>query len=157
VNNINVHRRESTEPTDTEIAADVRRALDRDVFIPSEEIRTTVSNGMVILEGNVPLLSQRHDAEDVVLRIPGVVGVVDRIAIASPELDPDEVRDAIEQALERLAEREAHRIKIRVEDGTVTLAGEVRSWREKRAVLGTASHAPGVRAIVDRLIIAPYT
>jgi osmotically-inducible protein OsmY len=157
VNDISIHRHGTGGPTDTEIAADVRHALERDVFIPSEEIRTTVSNGMVVLEGNVPVLSQRLEAEDAVLRIPGVVGVVNRIAIASPEVGADDIRDAIEQALERQAEREAHRIEIRVEDGTVTLTGEIRSWREKRAVLGTASYAQGVRAIVDHLVIAPYT
>jgi osmotically-inducible protein OsmY len=157
VNNIDIHPRGDGERTDTEIAADVRHALERDVFIPSDQIRTTVSNGMVVLEGDVAVLRQRHDAENAMFRIPGVVGVINRITIASPDVPATEIREAIEQALERQAEREAQRIRIKVQDGVATQGGEVRSWREKRAVLGIASHAPGVRTLVDHLVIAPYT
>jgi osmotically-inducible protein OsmY len=74
----------------------------------------------------------------------------------TPDVDPDVVRSAIEQALERRAERESRDLQVRVRDGKVTLTGQVQSWREKRAVIGAASHAPGVRDIEDHLRVAPY-
>jgi osmotically-inducible protein OsmY len=58
--------------------------------------------------------------------------------------------------LERRAEREAERLRIEVGDGTVNLWGRVHSWQEKRAVLGSIMHAPGVRAVNDHLRIDPY-
>jgi osmotically-inducible protein OsmY len=61
----------------------------------------------------------------------------------------------IEEALERRAEREAKRINVEVVDSTVTLSGSVRSWAEKRAILGAVSHAPGVRAVDENLFIDP--
>jgi osmotically-inducible protein OsmY len=156
-NDIHVRLPGSPIRTDTDIAEDVRRALDHDVLVPSDRIRTTVSNGLVTLEGEVDLWREREDAEYAVRNLVGVVGVVNQIAVAPPRVGAEDIRNAIEQALERQATREADRIKIRVQDGTVTVGGEVRSWREKRAVLGTAGHAPGVRHIIDRLVIAPYT
>jgi osmotically-inducible protein OsmY len=39
----------------------------------------------------------------------------------------------------------------------VTIAGTVRTWREKEAILGTLAHAPGVHAVTDHLTIDPLT
>gem|GEM_PF-4394599 len=36
------------------------------------------------------------------------------------------------------------------------LWGRVHSWQEKRAVLGSMSHAPGVSRVVDHLRVDPY-
>src|SRR3712207_4952277 len=47
--------------TDTEIAQAVRRSLEWRTQIPREQIRTTVSNGSVTLEGDVAFLFLRDD------------------------------------------------------------------------------------------------
>jgi osmotically-inducible protein OsmY len=139
--------------TDTEIAHAVRRALEWDPLIPDERIQTTVSTGWVTLEGHVDRWSQREDAAHTVRHLMGVQGVTNRITVTAPPIEPDTVRAAIEEALERRADRAAERLQIAVRDGTVTLAGRVRSWSEKQAVLGAAGHAPGVRGIDDQLRI----
>jgi osmotically-inducible protein OsmY len=143
--------------SDTDIAQAVRQALEWDVFVPDTRIRSTVSNSWVTLEGEVDTLMDRVDAERVVRRLLGVRGVVNNITVSAPRVDSARVRDAIEEALERRAERAAGKIDIRVEDGRVTVSGAVRSWPEKEAVLGAAREAPGVRAVVDRLRLEPYS
>ena len=142
--------------TDTEIAQAVRRTLEWDVLVPEARIQSTVSDGWVTLEGNVDNLSQRDDAERAVRYLIGVQGVHNKLAVLEQEMDADEVRGVIEEALERRADREAERIKVTVANGSVTLAGDVRSWAEKRAILGAVSHAPGVRVVHDHLRIEPY-
>ncbi|HSB11439.1 MAG TPA: BON domain-containing protein, partial [Blastocatellia bacterium] len=67
----------------------------------------------------------------------------------------EDLREAIERALERRAEREARRIQVEVHDNQVTLSGRVRSWAEKRAILGIVNHAPGVRAVHENLFVDP--
>jgi osmotically-inducible protein OsmY len=47
-------------------------------------------------------------------------------------------------------------LRIEVHNGAVRLYGRVHSWQEKRAVVGSISHAPGVLAIRDHLRIDPY-
>jgi osmotically-inducible protein OsmY len=144
--------------TDTEIAQAVRRALEWDALVPSKRIQSTVSNGFVTLDGTVDTWAEREDAERAVQNLIGVRGVTDNLTVLSPKpVHAERVREAIENALERRAEREAKRIRVEVAPtGTVTLTGQVRSWRDKRAALAAARFAPGVRSVEDHLEINPW-
>jgi osmotically-inducible protein OsmY len=142
--------------TDTEVAQAVRRALEWDVMIPEQRIRSTVVEGWITLEGTVDFLRERQDAERTVRNLTGVRGVNNKIVVKAPSPKPTQVRQRIEEALERNAEREAKRIQVEVSDGTVTLSGDVRSWQEAEAVVGSVSHAPGVQTVTDHLTINPY-
>ena len=141
---------------DAEIARTVRDALEWDVLVPDDRITTTVSDGWVTLEGEVGNLRECEDAERAVLNLRGVVGVVNKIKVQPAKADPEELRAQIEDALERRADREAERFRIEVGDGTVELWGRVHSWQERRAVVGSISHAPGVREVKDHLRVDPY-
>jgi osmotically-inducible protein OsmY len=155
-NDIQVKPAGSLIRTDTEIAQAVRYALEWDVLVPSEHIRSTVTEGWVTLEGDVETLSQREDAERAVRYLRGVRGVHNRLRVSPPEVRPDEVREIIEAALERRADRLADRIRVSVHDGEVTLTGNVRSYAEKRAIIGAVSHAPGVHSVNDHLLIQVF-
>ena len=142
--------------TDQDIARAVRQTLEWDALVPDERIQSTVSNGWVTLEGDVDVWREREDAEKAVLRLAGVVGVINTIKILPREVDPDELRAEIEEALETRAERETDRLRIEVKNGAVELWGRVHSWQEKRAVLGSIGHLPGVMAVKEHLRIDPY-
>ena len=143
--------------TDTEIAQAVRRSLEWDVLVPDKNIRSTVSSGVVTLDGTVGYFSQRADAERAIERLAGVKSVVNRIEVRPHEqASLGDVRDAVEKALEWHAEREAARIAVSVSDGTVDIRGVVHTWPEKEAVLGAARGSRGVRAVSDHLKIQPY-
>ncbi|HZT07516.1 MAG TPA: BON domain-containing protein [Chloroflexota bacterium] len=154
VNHVDVRLPTSTIRTDVDIAADVRRALERDVFVAADRIRTTVSHGELTLEGEVDLLRERDDAWNAVLHINGVTRIVNKLEVRRPELSPYQIRRAIEDALQRQLAREVERIEVLVADGTVTLQGKVRSWPEKRAAIEATRHAPGVSSVVDQLEVA---
>jgi osmotically-inducible protein OsmY len=142
--------------TDTNIARAVRNALEWDALVPNELIRSTVGDGWVTLEGDVDYWREREDAERAILRLAGVVGVTNQITIRKRPVDPKELREHIEYALERRADREAERLRVDVHDGAVDLWGRVHSWQEKRAVIGSIGHAPGVTEVKDHLRIDPY-
>jgi osmotically-inducible protein OsmY len=143
--------------TDTDIARAVRDALEWDAFVPDEKIRSTVSLGIVTLEGAVETWSQRADAERVVRGLAGVRGVIDQITVAAKAVDTTRLKTDIEDALERQAEREARRIGITIKDGVVLLTGRVRSWVEKDTIDRVVGFAPGVRRVDDRLVVDPYS
>ncbi len=141
--------------SDTDIASAVRRTFEWDELIPHENISTTVADGWVTLEGNVPTWTARHDAEQAVKILTGVRGVSNKIIVSTPAVSPERVKQMIEDALERRAEREAERIHVSVTGGTVKLTGDVHTWHEKKAVLGAVGHAAGVRSVEDYLRISP--
>jgi osmotically-inducible protein OsmY len=155
-NDIDVKPLKEQIRTDTEIAQAVRAALKWDALVPDERITSDVSDGLVTLQGNVDSLHQRADAEHAVRRLVGVRAVANKIIVIPRNVSPDEIRANIEEALERRADREAERIRVDITDSTVNLWGRVHSWQERRAVVGSISHAPGVSNVNDHLRVDPY-
>lgn len=141
--------------SDAEIAHAVRRSLEWDTLVPDERIQSTVSNGWVTLDGVLDGLREREDAERSARRLTGVRGVTNNIVIRGPRVETEQVRLMIEDVLERRAGREAERIHVAVRNGCVILSGRVRSWAEKRAILGAISHAPGVTEVKENLFVDP--
>ena len=128
--------------TDTEIAGAVRNALVWDVFVPDTRIWSTVSNGVVTLEGDVETWTQHDDAAKAVRNLSGVREVVNLIGIKAPRVDAAKVRKSIEDALERRAEREAKRVSFEIQDGHVKVSGTVRSWGRERNRDGSGEGHP---------------
>jgi osmotically-inducible protein OsmY len=154
-NDINVIPPESTIITDTDIATAVRNTLKWDTFLPDEKIKSTVSNGWVTLEGTLATVGQRQEVEAAIRYLAGVRGVINSLKVEKKTVNPIAVKSTIEDALERRAEREARDIRVLVNDSSVTLAGRVHSWEEKKAVVAAAGHIAGIQRIVDNLHIDP--
>jgi osmotically-inducible protein OsmY len=144
------------ERGDEEIAHSVRKILEWDVLVPDTQIKSSITDGWVKLEGTVNTLSQKEDAARAVKNMAGVVGITNNLEIESEEAKPEDLRRKIEEALERRATREADDLSIVIEDGEVNLSGRVHSWRERLAVLGSINHTPGVKRVNDNLRIDPY-
>ena len=138
--------------TDAEIAQAVRLALQWDVFVPDERIRSTVSKGIVTLDGDVEDLTQRDDVARAVRNLAGVTAVVNQIVVL-PSKRAQEIRKSIEQALERRTKREVQDLRLTVQDGTVSVSGVVDSWTEKQAVLGAIRGTRGVQDVDDHLTL----
>ena len=154
-NDLHVKLPTSTERTDTDIARAVRGALEWDVLVPDPRLRSTVSNGIVTLEGTVDYWKEHDDAARAVRNLAGVRAVRNLIAVdpRASDLTPEGVRHAIEAALERHLSRAASHVNIVIRDGTILLTGEVPSWPEHAAILGAVRGTPGVAAVDDQLHI----
>ena len=142
---------------DTEIARAVRQALEWDVLIPHERIRSTVSSGVVMLEGTVETFSQIEDAVRCIDRLAGVRGVDCLLDIEplAPAVSLDALRKTIEGALERHALHASKHVRIVIADGNVILSGTVPSWSERKAVEGAARATHGVLKVDNRLSVQP--
>jgi osmotically-inducible protein OsmY len=151
VNNIHIIMPSHRERADGEIAEAVRRALEWDVLIPHENIQSTVTEGLVTLEGTVPCWADREQATRLIRNLTGVHGILNNLVVSTSPAESQEIRQSIEAALQRRATSEANSISIEIKDGTVYLSGRVHNWNEKQAVLGAASHAPGVQKVEDHL------
>jgi osmotically-inducible protein OsmY len=152
-NDIQVKLPGSSSPNDADIAHAVRYALEWDTLVPHTRIRTTVSNGVVTLEGAVDFWSEHDDAARCVRNLAGVREVKNLIAVEPPAISPEAIRRTIEGALERHAMHAAKHVEIAVADGKVVLNGDVPSWAERSAVEGAVRGTPGVRGVINHLRI----
>lgn len=154
-NEIMVRPPASFERTDTSLAKAVRHTLEWDALVPDDRITSTVSDGWVTLEGTVDHWHEREAADRAVRHLTGVRGVVDRIVVKVPDsIESEKIRGEIEAALERRADRVARRIHVDIQHGQVTLTGLVRSFDEKRAVIGAVRGTTGVGTVRDHLTVS---
>jgi osmotically-inducible protein OsmY len=123
--------------------------------VPHERVHTTVSDGVVTLEGNVEYWSQHDDAERVIRNVPGVREVNNRLFVrpAVPWPSTATVREAIKGALERRADHAANRVQVVAMEGRVTLTGDVSTWAERHAIEGAARGTPGVSGVDNHLVV----
>ena len=151
-NDIQVHLPGMSERTDTDLARAVREALQWNVLVPSDQVKVTVSNGWVTLEGEVEYAYQKMEAERAVRHLAGVKGVSNLIVV-KPRVAPEHLKEDIERALVRNAQTDAKNIQVEVEGRRVILRGRVSSYAEKKAAEQTAWAQPGITEVENNIII----
>ncbi|ASV99071.1 BON domain-containing protein [Paraburkholderia aromaticivorans] len=150
--NIDVKLRESERRTDEDIALSVRAALDWIAGLEEHAIKIKVEKGWVTLSGEVDDGYRSHIAEKNVVHMRGVTGVTNNIRIRG-SASPIDIEYSIRKAIQRHTDRELKHVGVEVDDGKVTLSGRLSSTIERSIVTGAARSTPGVRAVVDRLVI----
>jgi osmotically-inducible protein OsmY len=139
---------------DPEIARDAVAAIRHRLPVAAEDIKVTVEEGRVTLEGEVEWHYQREGAERAVRRLKGVKSVNNRIRLR-PKWKPAEIKRKIEEAFQRSAVIEAERITVEADGGDVIVRGTVRSWAEREEAERIAWAAPGVRNVENQITVSP--
>jgi osmotically-inducible protein OsmY len=139
---------------DTAIATACFEALDSDKMVPDGSVDVDVKEGWVTLTGEVGNHFQRVAAKYAVARVPGVVGVTDKVTISSKPV-PSDLSERIATALKRNALLEDADITVTNAGSTVYLDGKVASFAARQKAEDVAWSAPGVTDIVDRTTILP--
>ncbi|HEX5542566.1 MAG TPA: BON domain-containing protein [Micromonospora sp.] len=154
-NNIQVRLTGSADRTDAEIALAATRGLEWDSYVPVERLDVTVSNGWLMLRGEVEWQYQKRAAERAVRRMSGVRGVTNLITVRPhPAPSRDDVAGRIHDALVRSAETDADLISLEMVGDTVVLRGTVRSWSERQAAERVAWSAPGIAEVENQIRVA---
>jgi osmotically-inducible protein OsmY len=153
-NDLQVRLPNAVQKTDPELARAAVHALESSSSVPSERIKVTVRDGVILLDGDVDWKFQRMAAEEALRRLAGVRDIRSHLKI-KPHATASDVKSLIEGALRRSAEVEARRIVVETTDGKVTLRGSVHSWHEAAEAVEAAWRAPGVTQVEDRLTVHP--
>src|SRR5437870_6939262 len=119
-NELDVKLPDSSRRTDQDIAAAAVQALKSNTQVPADQIKVSVSDGWVKLEGEVEWDCQREAAESAIRNLPGVTGISNLIRV-KPYVMPADLKAKITDAFKRNAETDARRIKIEVQGSKVIL------------------------------------
>jgi osmotically-inducible protein OsmY len=152
---------------EAEIRADVTQALRWDTMVDDARIDVSVNGQEVVLSGTVGSAAERRQAE-----LDAYVAGVESVDVSEVEVAhwarEDELRagkytsradEGIARAVDRLLEADpeiaAEGVRAIVEDGAVTLRGEVPSLSAKREAARDARSVVGVSWVKNRLKVAP--
>ncbi|MEI6948564.1 BON domain-containing protein [Paraflavisolibacter sp. H34] len=142
--------------SDAAIQKDVMDQLMWDPFLRATEIGVAVKDGVVTLSGILGNCAQKLAAEKAAKKVSGVRAVAQDIQVGeSPEycLSDTEIARAVLSALAWHSAVPQETVQVKVEDGVVTLEGEV-EWDYQRSSAKTAvSNLIGVRDVVNRICL----
>lgn len=150
--------------SDTQLFSKLGKALtyDRQGYgtLPFNSITLRVSNGIVLLGGEVVLPVDKDSAVALVTNTPGVRGLIDHLQVAPLSPNDDQIRRAEFQAVYGAPQFNQYRldpakpIRIVVINGRVTLTGVVNSSGDKEIAGLRANGVPGVFAVTNDLQVA---
>jgi hyperosmotically inducible protein len=137
--------------TDELVTAAIHRRLAASDAVSGERVHVKTEAGAVTLEGTVPHLQAKEAAVQVARATRGVIAVVDQLHVPPSSRTDAQVQAAVEASLRQTAALESREFEVKVQDGHVTLMGEVDSYPEQQAAAATAKAIEGVRS-VDNLV-----
>lgn len=119
----------------------------------ANDIRATVENSWVTLEGCVDVDRKRRQAESRVRKLDGVTGVTNNVHLACDQRTED-LRDRVLASIRRHAELGAAGITVTVVGTKVDLTGEVASDRLAKDAEDVVRAVAGVTALTNRLRVS---
>ena len=128
--------------------------------IDLREEQIDAEKGIVYLRGRVRSEEERRRATEVVKAAPGVRGVRNRLVVRLSETsqDPDEALAArVIHAFRDDGRVSPTQVKVSARGGVVTLTGQVDSIDGHNAAVEVARRVPGVRQVVNQVLITDRT
>lgn len=143
-------------PNDSEVRQDVEQELEWDPAIDERRIAVTVVDGIATLSGEVGEFFEKWSAERAAERVRGVRGIANEVEVRSlTERSDSDIAEAAANALQWNASVPRDSVKVRVENGHLTLEGEVDWEYQRRAAYRSVRHIRGVRALFNLIKIKP--
>jgi len=145
------------EIRDSWITSKTKTALVADKRVKAREIKVETKGAVVTLRGKVASGEERNAAEEITKGIDGVQSVRNTLEIV-PEpkrktLDAkdDEVTKTVRNRLATDGQLKGASIRVRADNGMVTLMGTVPSAQARDRAFDLARKVPGVRAVRNEL------
>lgn len=121
---------------DSQLQQAVIAEFDWEPSVTAGHIGVTAKAGVVTLSGHVDSFAKKHAAETAARRVKGVKAVAEEIEVQLPMDTKRTDEDIAAAAIERLSWNVSvpqDCIQVKVEDGWVTLTGQVEWWYQKQA------------------------
>ncbi len=143
-----------------DIQKDVQDALKWEPLLNAAEIGVTVKDGVVTLTGVVDSYAKKMEAEDAAKSVSGVKAVVEKIEIefgSMGKTSDGELAKEILNAFKWNWEVPDDKIKIKVEEGWVTLEGDLQWNYQREAAKKSVNRLFGVKGVINDIRIKSET
>ena len=143
--------------TDSQLQQDLIAQLKWEPLLRSAEIGVSAKDGVITLTGSVDGYAKKTEAEDAAKRVVGVKAVVEKIELKYAsnwaKKDDGDVAAEIVSAFKWNWEVPADKVKVRVENGYVTLEGEVEWNFQREAAARAVRSLLGITGVVNNIKI----
>ena len=154
---VNVDR-EIAMKTDAQLQQDVIAELKWEPSVNAAQIGVEVKDGIVTLAGHVSSYAEKWNAEHAVQRVAGVKGLAIEMDVTLPgssnRNDADIARSA-NNVLQWMTYLPKDSVKVMVENGWITLSGEVDWEYQRQGVEGAVRYLMGVKGVSNQMAIKP--
>ena len=146
--------------TNETLQKDVQDAIKWEPLLNAAEIGVTVKDGMVTLTGTVDTFAKKMEAEDATKKVAGVKAVIEEIKVKSCNCEKKNDADIATEVVNALKwswELPKDKITVKVENGWVTLDGEL-DWNYQRdTAKKTVSNLADVKWVTNNITIKSET
>ena len=146
--------------TNEVLQQDVEDAIEWEPLLSAAEIGVIAKNGMITLTGTVGTYAEKLEAEDAAKKVGGVKAVVEEIKVnpyKSGKKNDSEIATEVLNALKWSCEIPNDKIQVKVEDGWVTLEGELNWNYQKEAATKVATNLIDVKWVANNIILKSET
>ena len=143
---------------DSELRTAIQKELDWEPGLHANGIGVAVVDGVATLSGYVRSYPEKHEAEKVAGRVRGVRAVVANLEVRLPG---DSVRT--DEEIARVAAKAItwntllppNSVKIAVENGRVTLQGNVEWHYQRKSASATVRYLTGIKEVNNHITVGP--
>jgi osmotically-inducible protein OsmY len=144
-------------PSNEDLQKSVLNAIKWQPMLHAAEIGVTAEDGVITLSGVVDAYSKKIEAENAAKSVPGVKAVAEEIEVkfgGSMNLKNDtEIADEVMNAWKWNWEIPHNKVRVTVENGWVTLEGEVEWNYEKDAAQKSVEKLMGVKGVSNHITL----
>lgn len=144
--------------SDIDIKQNVLDALEFDPSVDAAAIGVAVNDGVVSLTGHVCTYSEKIKAEDLAMGIRGVKAIAQEIEvrpIGTNSLADDEIAQRVLNAIRWNTSIPPDVVKVKVQNGWITLSGNVEWNFQRDAAARVLRDMAGVKGVTNAIVIAP--
>jgi osmotically-inducible protein OsmY len=141
---------------DSEIKRDVEAELNWSPDVDPTDLAVKVNNGVVALTGFLPSFFEKCRAEETVKRVAGVAGIANDVQVRPAYgLDDPEIARAAIAAIRVELPSSAESVMTLVQNGHVTLEGNLEWNFQRERVEDAVRRLPGVTTVNNQIMIKP--
>ena len=143
-----------------DLQSDVQDAIKWQPLLKAAEIGVTAKNGVITLSGSVNSFTKKLEAENAAKSVVGVKAIIEDIDVKFPNSmvkNDEEIANEVLSALKWNWSVPNENVQVKVEDGWITLEGNVEWNYQREAAKNCVANLIGVKGVSNNIKVKSTT